>query len=233
MKHTGTPRIENTSNLLGASGTFTLNTTLNQRLIRALDNATRLNSCSAEWMEQCGCILVQNWVGRDILRCLLRGRAFAANMQMAPSVNQRDLLIIRYSRTVWKIFRHISVIWRLVSSGLLGRVALERTDVSDERTASIIRVTRIDELGTTLAVTSNRSTLRRTTIPTLLLARRFLSPLWCRRYVPPKRRFLEATRCNIPEDGILLIPMIEKNQNYKTRSVWKVGHTYQNWIKFI
>jgi hypothetical protein len=45
------------------------------------------------------------------------------------------------------------------SSGMLRRVALVRTDVSVEVTASIIRVTRIDELGT-LAVTSNRSTLR-------------------------------------------------------------------------
>jgi hypothetical protein len=37
--------------------------------------------------------------------------------------------------------------------------ALVRTDVSEELIASIIKVTRIDELGTALAVTSNRSTL--------------------------------------------------------------------------
>jgi hypothetical protein len=36
-----------------------------------------------------------------------------------------------------------------------------RTDVSEELSASFNRVTRIDELGTTLAVTSNRRTLRR------------------------------------------------------------------------
>jgi hypothetical protein len=42
------------------------------------------------------------------------------------------------------------------SSGLLRRVALVRTDVSAEFNASVIRVTRIGELGTTLAVTSNR-----------------------------------------------------------------------------
>jgi hypothetical protein len=46
------------------------------------------------------------------------------------------------------------------SSGMLRRVALERIDVSEELSASIIRVTRIGELGTMLAVTSNRSTLR-------------------------------------------------------------------------
>jgi hypothetical protein len=37
-------------------------------------------------------------------------------------------------------------------------VALVRTDVSEELSASFIRVTRIGELGTTLAVTSNRRT---------------------------------------------------------------------------
>jgi hypothetical protein len=44
---------------------------------------------------------------------------------------------------------------------MLRRVALERTDVSEERIASIIRVTRFGELGTALAITSNRRTLRR------------------------------------------------------------------------
>jgi hypothetical protein len=46
----------------------------------------------------------------------------------------------------------------MASSGMLRRVALVRTDVSDELSASFIRVTRIGELGT-LAVTSNRRTL--------------------------------------------------------------------------
>jgi hypothetical protein len=48
-----------------------------------------------------------------------------------------------------------------VSSGLLRRVALVRTDVSEEPGASFIRVTKIGELGTTQAATSNRRTLRR------------------------------------------------------------------------
>jgi hypothetical protein len=51
----------------------------------------------------------------------------------------------------------------MASSGMLRRVALVRTDVSEELSASFIRVTRIGELGTTLAVTSNRRTLRRNT----------------------------------------------------------------------
>jgi hypothetical protein len=69
------------------------------------------------------------------------------------------------------------------SSGMLRRVALERTDVSEELSASFIRVARIGELETTLAVTSNRRTLRRNSSETSVLTR--------------------ATRRNIPEDGIL------------------------------
>jgi hypothetical protein len=46
----------------------------------------------------------------------------------------------------------------MASFGMLRRVALVRNDVSEELSASIIRVTRIGELGT-LAVTSNRHTL--------------------------------------------------------------------------
>jgi hypothetical protein len=42
---------------------------------------------------------------------------------------------------------------------MLRPVALVRTDVAEELSASIIRVTRIGELGTALAVTSNRRTL--------------------------------------------------------------------------
>jgi hypothetical protein len=59
---------------------------------------------------------------------------------------------------------------------MLRRVALVRNDVSEELSASIIRVTRIAELGTTLTVTSYRRMLRRNTKLVLLLVHRFLSP---------------------------------------------------------
>jgi hypothetical protein len=69
--------------------------------------------------------------------------------------------------------------WIMAYSGTLRRVALVRTDVSEELSTSFIRVTTISEVGTTLAVTSNRRTLRRNT------------PVLTR-----------ATRRNIPEDAI-------------------------------
>jgi hypothetical protein len=62
----------------------------------------------------------------------------------------------------------------MASSGMLRRVALVRIDVSEEiSSASFIRVARIGELGTTLAVTSNR---RRFLAIAVFLVHRFLSP---------------------------------------------------------
>jgi hypothetical protein len=62
----------------------------------------------------------------------------------------------------------------MVSSEILRRVALVRTDLSEEPGASFIRVTRIGELGTTQAATSNRRTLRIVLILFLRSVRRFL-----------------------------------------------------------
>jgi hypothetical protein len=53
------------------------------------------------------------------------------------------------------------------SSGMLCRVAIIITDVSEECIACIIRVTRIGELGT---LASNRSTLRRNAIQRVTIA---------------------------------------------------------------
>jgi hypothetical protein len=47
----------------------------------------------------------------------------------------------------------------MASSGMLRHVALVRTDVSEELSASFIRVTRICEPRRTVAVTSNRRSL--------------------------------------------------------------------------
>jgi hypothetical protein len=53
-----------------------------------------------------------------------------------------------------------SRLYGMASSGMLYRVALVSTDVAVGRCASTIRVTRIAEIGTTLALTSNRRTQR-------------------------------------------------------------------------
>jgi hypothetical protein len=68
----------------------------------------------------------------------------------------------------------------MASSGMLRRVALVRTDVSEELSAPVIRMTRTSELGTTLAVTSNRRTLGRNTNCTLYFWPRYHDPLYQR-----------------------------------------------------
>jgi hypothetical protein len=57
----------------------------------------------------------------------------------------------------------------MVSSGMLRRVATVRTDVSEQLIAAIIRVTRMGELGSTLAVTSNRRMLVTANVPSSLI----------------------------------------------------------------
>jgi hypothetical protein len=47
----------------------------------------------------------------------------------------------------------------MASSGMFSRVSLVKADVSEELGTSFIRMTKISEVGTTLAVTSNRSML--------------------------------------------------------------------------
>jgi hypothetical protein len=73
---------------------------------------------------------------------------------------------------------------------MLCRVALVRTDVAEELSDSIIRVTRIGELGKTIALTINRRTLRRNTNEG---GTKFIRNVG----------YTRATQRKIPEDSIL------------------------------
>jgi hypothetical protein len=57
----------------------------------------------------------------------------------------------------------------MLSSGMLRRVTLVRTDVSEESFVSIIKVITIGELGTTLAAPSDQNTPRRNNIILLIV----------------------------------------------------------------
>jgi hypothetical protein len=96
----------------------------------------------------------------------------------------------------------------MASSGMSRRVALVRTEVSEERSASIIRVTRIGDLGTTLAATSNRRTQRRNTNLLVTASVVASSPILVTLMMEALRSyetsvFKRATRRDISEDSIL------------------------------
>jgi hypothetical protein len=93
-------------------------------------------------------------------------------------------------------------------SGMLRRVALVRTDVSEELSAFIIRVTRISELGTTLAITSNRTANIVPCSPILITL--MMEALGFSETSVVTR----VTRRNIPEDGILRSHRLEDLKSY-------------------
>jgi hypothetical protein len=99
----------------------------------------------------------------------------------------------------------------MVSSGMLRRVALVRTDVWEELSATLMKVRRIGELGTTL-LSVRRLLVTASVVPSspilVTLMKEALSS-------SETSVLTRATRHNIPEDTILQCHRRENLKSYK------------------
>jgi hypothetical protein len=94
----------------------------------------------------------------------------------------------------------------MASSGMLCHVALVRTDVSEELSASFIRVIRIGELGTMRQLLVTASIVPNSPILVTMMNEALSSS--------ETSVLTRATRCNIPEDGIFHSHFRENLESY-------------------
>jgi hypothetical protein len=106
---------------------------------------------------------------------------------------------------------------RMASSGMLRRVVLVRTDVSEEPSASFIRVTRNGKLGTTqkyLLRIVRRLLVAACVVPSLPILVTLMKEALGSSETSVLTR---ATRRNVPEDTILHSHRREKLKSYNVR----------------
>jgi hypothetical protein len=114
----------------------------------------------------------------------------------------------------------------MASCGMLRRVALVRTDVSEEPSASFITVTRIGELRTIL-----RSVRRLLVAASVVPSSPILVTLMKEALGSSETSFLtRATRRNIPKDAILHSHRRENLQSYIISGY--IATTIQNYYTF-
>jgi hypothetical protein len=113
----------------------------------------------------------------------------------------------------------------MASSGMLYHVALVGTDVSEELSASFIRVTRIGDLGTMLAVTSNLvflRSMRRLLVTASIVHSSLILHTLMKEPVSSSETSVvtRAIRHNIPEDAILHSHFLENLKSYIALTGW-------------